>query len=130
MKSATVGPCAAVHHCRFISQGWLRILETLLSNQKPLKPRLHLATCALSNHLESGILKHGKAAILWLLGMSVCFLCLHAVLGFVGDIWRHQFPSSSIGDEFKQKLTDLITQASKAFLFLYKTDLPLVIMPT
>ena len=43
---------------------------------------------------------------------------------------RHQFPSSSIGDEFKQKLTDLITQASKAFLFLHKTDLPLVIMPT
>ena len=61
----------------------LRILETLLVNQKPLKPRLHLATCALSNHLESGILKRGKAPILWLLGMSVCFLCLHAVLGFV-----------------------------------------------
>ena len=77
-KSATVGPCAAVHHCRFISHGWLRILETRLSNQKPLEPRLHLATCALSNHLESGILKHGKAPILWLLGMSVCFLCLHA----------------------------------------------------
>ena len=43
---------------------------------------------------------------------------------------RHQFPSSSIGDEFKQKLTDLITQASKAFLLLHKTDLPLVTMPT
>ena len=82
-KSATVGPCVAVHHCRLISHGWLRILETLLSNKKPLKPRLHLATCALSNHLESGILKRGKAPILWLLGMSVCFLCLHVVLGFV-----------------------------------------------
>ena len=66
----------------------LRIPSTMLLQPTTFNARLHLATCALSSHLDLGILKCGKAPVFWLPGMSVCFPCHPECLGLLGDTRR------------------------------------------